>query len=259
MQETEKVRRSDKEYEKCPKKRCRMTQTGNLAASWPIVLLVVVVTVMMLIALDGCKSSGARREAEPPAIALKPTLPSDEQAPAPGVGEGTETAVESAGSIVKITTSQGDILIELFDKQAPITAGSFLLLVEDGFYDGVVFHRIIPDFMAQGGDPMGTGGGGPGFTIPDETVPELGHDRGMVSMAKTAAPDSGGSQFFICYTRERTQHLDGVHSVFGRVIEGMEVADQLRKGSTMLKVTVERESPYAEAARQAAQAARVPE
>ncbi len=223
-----------------------MTQTGRPAASWPNALLIVVVTVTMLIALNGCKSSGTPREAEPPVIAQKPTLP-----PPP--------SEEPAGSVVKIATTQGDILIELFDKQAPITAGNFLLLVEDGFYDGVVFHRIIPDFMAQGGDPEGTGGGGPGFTIPDETVPELGHDRGMVSMAKTAAPDSGGSQFFICYTRERTRHLDGVHSVFGRVIEGMEVADQLRNGNAMLKVTVERESPDAEAAREAAQAARMPE
>ena len=223
-----------------------MTQIDKLATSWPIVLLIVVVTVMMLTALNGCKSSGTQREAKPPVVAQKPTLP-----PPP--------SEEPAGSIVKIITSQGDILIELFDKQAPITAGNFLLLVEDGFYDGVVFHRILPDFMAQGGDPEGTGGGGPGFTIPDETVPELRHDRGMVSMAKTAAPDSGGSQFFICYTRERTQHLDGVHSVFGRVIEGMEVADQLRNGSTMLEVTVERESPDAEAAKEAAQSARVPE
>jgi len=223
-----------------------MTQIDKLATSWPIVLLIVAVTVMMLIALNGCRSSETRREAEPPVIAQEPTLP-----PLP--------LEEPAGSLVKIVTSQGDILIELFDKQAPITVGNFLLLVEDGFYDGVVFHRILPDFMAQGGDPLGTGRGGPGFTIPDETVPELRHDRGMMSMAKAEAPDTGGSQFFICYTRERTQHLDGVHAVFGRVIEGMEVVDQLRKGSTMLKVTVERESPDAEAAREAAQAARVPE
>ncbi len=223
-----------------------MTQTDKLAASWTIALIIVVLTVMMLIAVNGCKSSGTQKEAEPPMVAQKPTLP-------------PLSSEEPAGSIVKITTSQGDILIELFDKQAPITAGNFLLLVEDGYYDGVVFHRIIPGFMAQGGDPLGTGGGGPGFTIPDETVPELRHDRGMVSMAKTAAPDSGGSQFFICYTRERTQHLDGAHAVFGRVIEGMEVADQLRKGNAMLKVTVERESPDAEAAREAARGARMPD
>ena len=239
-----------------------MTQIGKLAASWPIVLLIVAVTVTMLPALNGCKSSATQKAAEPPVVAQKPTLPpppSEEPSTSAGVGEESEAAEEPTGSIVKIITSQGDILIELFDKQAPITAGNFLLLVEDGFYDGVVFHRILPDFMAQGGDPTGTGGGSPGFTIPDETVPELGHDRGMVSMAKTAAPDSGGSQFFICYTRERTQHLDGVHSVFGRVIEGMEVADQLRNGDAMLEVTVERESPDAEAAKEAAQAARVPE
>lgn len=228
------------------KKRHRMTQPGKPAASRPQALVIVVVTVMMLTALSGCKSSGTQREAETPMVAQGPTLP-----PPP--------AEEPAGSIVKIATSKGDILIELFDKQTPITAGNFLLLVEDGYYDGVVFHRILPGFMAQGGDPMGTGGGGPGFTIPDEIAPELGHDRSIVSMAKTAAPDSGGSQFFICYTKERTQHLDGVHSVFGRVIEGMEVVDQLRQGDPMLEVTVERESSYAEAARQAARDARVPD
>jgi len=223
-----------------------MTQPGKRAVSWTIVLLIVAVTVTMLIAVSGCKSSVTQKEAQPPMVARKPTLP-----PPP--------AEKPTGSIVKITTSKSDIVIELFDKQAPITAGNFLLLVEDGFYDGVVFHRIIPGFMAQGGDPEGTGGGGPGFTIPDETVPELRHDRGMMSMAKTAAPDSAGSQFFICYTRERTRHLDGVHSVFGRVIEGMKVADRLRNGDKMLKVTVEHESPDAEAAKEAAQAARVPE
>jgi len=223
-----------------------MTQPDRLARSWPSALIIVAVTVTMLIAVSGCKSSGTQKGAESPVHAQKPTLP-----PPP--------AEKPAGSIVKIVTSRGEIVIELFDKQAPITAGNFLLLVEDGFYDGLIFHRVIPGFMAQGGDPTGTGGGGPGFTIPDEIVPELKHDRGMVSMAKTAAPDSGGSQFFICYTKEHTQHLDGVHSVFGRVIKGMEVADQLRKGDKMLKVTVEHESPDAEAAKQAAQAARVPD
>jgi len=236
-----------------------MTQTGNLAASWPTALIIVAVTVIMLTALNGCRSSRTQRGAKPLVIAEKPPLSSEEPAPSAGVGEETEAGEQSAGSIVKIATARGDILIELFDKQAPITAGNFLLLVEDGFYDGVVFHRIIPDFMAQGGDPTGTGGGSPGFTIPDETVPELRHDRGMVSMAKTAAPDSAGSQFFICYTREQTQHLDGLHSVFGQVIEGMKVADRLSNGDAMLKVTVERESPYAEAAKKAARAARVPE
>ena len=225
---------------------CTMTQTGKPNVLWPNAWLVVLAIAVLLSALNGCTSLDTQREAESPVIARTPTpspLPSD----------------ESTGSVVRITTSQGDILIELFDKQTPITAGNFLLLVEDGFYDGVVFHRVIPGFMAQGGDPTGTGAGGPGFTIPDETTPELKHDRGIVSMAKTAMPDTGGSQFFICYNREQTQHLDGVHSVFGRIIERMEVADQLHKGSTMLKVTVERESPDAEAAKEAARAARMPE
>ena len=189
-----------------------MTQIGKLAASWPNALLIVVVTVTMLMALNGCKSSGTRGEAEPPVVAQEPTLPS-------------LPAEEPAGSVVKIITSQGDILIELFDKQAPITAGNFLLLVEDGFYDGVVFHRIIPDFMAQGGDPTGTGTGGPGYRFEDEIDPGLVFDApGILAMAN-AGPNTNGSQFFI--TLVPTPWLNTRHTIFGRITEGMDVLQSL--------------------------------
>lgn len=129
---------------------------------------------------------------------------------------------------VKLETTKGTIVLELFENEAPQTVGNFVSLVEKKFYDGVKFHRVIPGFMAQGGDPQGTGGGGPGYTIYDECSREdhRRHFRGSLSMAKTAEPNSGGSQFFIAY--QATTHLDGKHTVFGRVIEGMDVATKLQ-------------------------------
>jgi cyclophilin family peptidyl-prolyl cis-trans isomerase len=128
---------------------------------------------------------------------------------------------------VLIKTTAGDIEIELFENEAPNTVANFISLVEKGFYNGVPFHRVIPGFMAQGGDPTGTGGGGPGYTIRDEVgnPNHRLHFRGSLSMAKTAAPDSGGSQFFLNFVP--TQHLDGVHTVFGRVVKGMDVLAQI--------------------------------
>jgi len=122
---------------------------------------------------------------------------------------------------VKIRTTMGEIVVKLFDDKAPRTAGNFLKLAKEGFYDGIVFHRVIPDFMIQTGDPTGTGRGGPGYTFEDEFSPELRHDRpGILSMANSG-PDTNGSQFFI--TEKPTTWLDGRHSVFGEVIEGMDV------------------------------------
>jgi len=163
------------------------------------------------------------------------------------------------GSVVKLETDKGDIYVELFDKQAPITAGNFLLLAKSGFYDGLTFHRVEPGFVIQGGDPEGTGRGGPGFTIPDELKPDLKHDRGILSMAKTAEPNTGGSQFFIVTgPREAVAHLDMKHSVFGKVLEGMDVVDRITVGDKMIKVSIVKASPDAEAAQEAAEKARVP-
>jgi cyclophilin family peptidyl-prolyl cis-trans isomerase len=130
---------------------------------------------------------------------------------------------------VRLTTTKGEIVVELFENEAPDTVGNFISLVNSGFYDGLTFHRVISGFMAQGGCPEGNGSGGPGYRIYDETdKPDARkHFRGSLSMAKTAAPHSGGSQFFITF--RPTPQLNGVHTVFGRVIEGMEVADSLQR------------------------------
>ena len=127
-------------------------------------------------------------------------------------------------SEVLLQTTLGDIRIELFESTLPVTAGNFRKLVEQGFYDGVIFHRVIPKFMIQGGDPTGTGRGGPGYTIRDEFLPENRNARGTLSMAN-AGPNTGGSQFFINVVDNF--RLDPKHPVFGRVVAGMEVADAI--------------------------------
>ena len=130
---------------------------------------------------------------------------------------------------VLLRTSRGDIVLELFLREAPESVGNFMTLVSQKYYDGVPFHRVLPHFMAQGGDPTGTGAGGPGYCIKDECKKPGArmHFRGSLSMAKTAAPDSGGSQFFLCFIP--TVHLNGQHTVFGRVVEGMEVLSELQR------------------------------
>ena len=135
-----------------------------------------------------------------------------------------------------IHMEQGDIVIELFEKDAPGTVANFVKLIKEGFYDTLKFHRVIPGFVAQGGCPMGTGVGGPGYTIKDELVgnPHK-HERGALSMAHRG-PNTGGSQFFIVY--EPQPHLDGVHTVFGKVIEGMDVVDGIQQGAIMETVEV---------------------
>jgi cyclophilin family peptidyl-prolyl cis-trans isomerase len=120
-----------------------------------------------------------------------------------------------------IKTEKGDIRLLLFDDEAPMTVNNFIFLARQGFYDGCTFHRVIPGFVAQAGDPTGTGSGGPGYTFPDEFSPSLSHDSaGILSMAN-AGPDTNGSQFFITYAPQ--PHLDGRHSIFGKVVDGMEV------------------------------------
>ncbi len=121
-----------------------------------------------------------------------------------------------------IETNKGTIEIELFEDKAPQTTANFIKLAESGFYDGVTFHRVIPNFMIQGGDPTGTGAGGPGYKIPDEFGPGLKHNKaGILSMAN-AGPNTGGSQFFL--TVEATPWLDGKHAIFGQVVKGLDVA-----------------------------------
>jgi peptidyl-prolyl cis-trans isomerase A (cyclophilin A) len=135
-----------------------------------------------------------------------------------------------ANRIAKVQTNHGAFVIELFEDKAPKTTQNFIDLAEKGFYDGIIFHRVIDGFMIQGGDPTGTGRGGPGYTIPDEFHPELRHtEEGILSMAN-AGPDTGGSQFFI--TLDKTSWLDGKHAVFGKVVEGMEVVRAIGSSPT---------------------------
>jgi peptidyl-prolyl cis-trans isomerase B (cyclophilin B) len=140
--------------------------------------------------------------------------------------------------IAEIHTKKGVMKIQFFEKDAPNTVKNFQTLAEKGFYNGLIFHRVIPNFMIQGGCPNGIGNGGPGYHIDCElTGGNQYHDRGVVSMAH-AGRNTGGSQFFICHNRENTQHLDRKHTVFGKVYEGIEVIDQIRQGDVMEKVVV---------------------
>lgn len=132
--------------------------------------------------------------------------------------------------IAVFETNQGTFKIELFEDKAPITTGNFINLVEKGYYNGLIFHRVIDSFMIQGGDPNGNGTGGPGYTIPDEFSADLTHSSaGILSMAN-AGPNTGGSQFFI--TLAKTPWLDGKHAVFGKVIEGLDVVQKIGKVKT---------------------------
>ncbi len=136
---------------------------------------------------------------------------------------------------VTMETTKGTIEIELFAKDAPKTVNNFVFLAGEGFYDGVVFHRVISNFVIQGGDPTGSGRGGPGYNFEDETANNPNkHGTGMLSMAN-AGPNTNGSQFFITHSPQ--PHLDGKHTVFGKVIAGMDVVYNIRQGDKMTKVT----------------------
>ena len=155
--------------------------------------------------------------------------------------------------IVTIQTNEGTMKVELYPEVAPNTVRNFISLVQKGFYDGTIFHRVIPGFMIQGGDPEGTGMGGPGYRIKGEFSQnrfpnDLKHTRGVISMARSAMPNSAGSQFFIMV--EDAPHLDGQYAAFGKVVEGMEEADRIvgvarnyadrpDEPQTMVKVTVD--------------------
>lgn len=137
-----------------------------------------------------------------------------------------------------IRTEKGDMNVEFFEKDAPGTVENFVNLSRDGFYDGLTFHRVIPDFVIQGGCPKGDGTGGPGYSIDCELDGENQyHDRGVLSMAH-AGRDTGGSQFFICHSRKNTAHLDRKHTVFGKVVEGLDVIDDIRQGDVINKIEI---------------------
>lgn len=143
----------------------------------------------------------------------------------------------SRGYRATISTNKGDIVVDLAPQHAPKTVNNFIFLARQGFYDGVKFHRVISNFMIQGGDPTGTGSGGPGYRFEDEFRGNpLRHDRGVLSMANAGA-NTNGSQFFITHAPQ--PHLDNRHTVFGKVSEGLDVVDAIRQGDTIEKVTIE--------------------
>lgn len=140
-----------------------------------------------------------------------------------------------------MTTSKGVMKINFYDKDAPGTVANFVKLAKSGYYDGLTFHRVIPDFVVQGGCPDGTGMGGPGYTIKCELEGDNQyHDRGVLSMAH-AGRNTGGSQFFICHNRKNTQHLDRNHTCFGKVYEGIDVIDSIRGGDIIEKIEISEE------------------
>ncbi len=137
-----------------------------------------------------------------------------------------------------IITSKGTMQVDFYEQDAPNTVQNFCDLAQKGFYDGLTFHRVIPDFVIQGGCPIGNGAGGPGYTINCETQGENQyHDRGVLSMAH-AGKNTGGSQFFICHSRRNTSHLDRHHTCFGRVVEGLDVIDAIRQGDVIEKIEI---------------------
>lgn len=141
----------------------------------------------------------------------------------------------------EIITEKGTMKVSFYDQDAPGTVANFVKLSKDGFYDGLTFHRVIPDFVIQGGCPNGTGAGGPGYTIDCELDGDNQyHDRGVLSMAHRGR-NTGGSQFFICHSRNNTSHLDRQHTCFGRVTEGLEVIDAIRQGDKIEKIVVHEE------------------
>lgn len=138
-----------------------------------------------------------------------------------------------------INTEKGNMKVEFYSEDAPNTVDNFVKLSKDGYYDGLTFHRVIPNFVIQGGCPDGTGAGGPGYTIKCELDGgNQYHDKGVLSMAH-AGRDTGGSQFFICHGRENTQHLDGNHTCFGKVVEGLDIIDTIEQGDKIIKIVVQ--------------------
>ena len=141
----------------------------------------------------------------------------------------------SDSNVIAIELETGTVIIELYPDVAPKTVESFKKLINQDFYDGLTFHRVIPGFMAQGGDPEGTGMGGPGFSLKAE-FNDKKHVRGTLAMARSSDPDSAGSQFYICYGPQ--PHLDGQYTIFGQVTDGMELIDDLKNGAVMKKLSI---------------------
>ncbi|MGJ8638575.1 MAG: peptidylprolyl isomerase [Opitutaceae bacterium] len=182
--------------------------------------------VFLALFLAACSSSGPPVSSQPPAEALGTTE----------AREIVEAPLEIVDVNIVIETSKGPIAAKLYATRVPVTVANFLNLAQSGYYDGLTFHRVINDFMIQGGDPLGTGTGGPGYRFEDEFHPTLTHSRsGIFSMANSG-PRTNGSQFFI--THKATPWLDRKHSVFGRVTSGQKVVDAIEKGDLILSIKI---------------------
>lgn len=141
----------------------------------------------------------------------------------------------------EIITEKGTMMVNFYEKDAPNTVDNFIKLSREGFYNGLTFHRVIPNFVIQGGCPNGTGAGGPGYSIKCELDGDNQyHDKGVLSMAH-AGKDTGGSQFFICHNRSNTSHLDRHHTCFGKVVEGLDVIDEIRGGDKIIEIKITEE------------------
>lgn len=191
---------------------------------------VFVVACCLLAVLAGCGGGETKKEEKQPKGGEEKMTESKQWDAPP------EMAIDGGKTyIVEMETDKGKITLELYPEHAPKTVNNFVFLAGEGFYDGVVFHRVIDDFMIQGGDPSGTGSGGPGYRFEDETGGNpLVHSAGVISMANSG-PDTNGSQFFITHSPQ--PHLNGKHTVFGKVVEGMEVVNSIKQGDKMSKVS----------------------
>jgi peptidyl-prolyl cis-trans isomerase B (cyclophilin B) len=145
------------------------------------------------------------------------------------------TMPEGPKTYATIETEKGNLVLELFATDVPITVNNFVTLAREGFYDGLTFHRVVPGFVVQGGCPIGDGTGGPGYVFDDE-ITDHTHVAGALSMANSG-PNTNGSQFFITYTPQH--HLDGLHSVFGQLVDGMDVMETIEQGDVMIRITIE--------------------
>ena len=220
----------------------------------PLVAGLVIVAMASCSSRDGGTGEGGdarpsapkavRTETKPPAATAaakpKPEAKPEEKAPAKPKPSGPEVD-DKALPVVSIKTVKGEMIIELFEDDAPNTVANFVNLIEKGFYDGLTFHRVIPNFMIQGGDPRGTGSGGPGYRFADEISGRKHTGPGVLSMANSG-PNTNGSQFFI--THKATPWLDGRHTVFGRVTKGKDVVNRIARGDRMDKMTVVRKRSH---------------
>jgi len=185
--------------------------------------------ILVLATLFSASCAGEAPEPEPTPEPTPTPKPKTYSAPPP------MTIDTNKQYIATIETEKGNLVLELFASDVPMTVNNFVFLAREGFYDGTTFHRVIPDFMAQGGDPTGTGMGNPGYSFPDEFT-EHTHVAGALSMAN-AGSDTNGCQFFITYTPQPS--LNGKHSVFGQLIEGMDVLKKIENGDVMKRVIIE--------------------